>query len=252
MSNRPAFVALPPWMDRRDEAALEQPAGADASQTFCDGRCAPHETLSMSTFLSDVHVVIAEDHKRTREALSTILESKAFHVTSVATGTDAIDLLTTSEQQCLALIDWNLPGATGIEICRAIRKARPPHQVYIIVITAREEEEAIAEALGAGADDFIRKPCGVSELIARVRNGQRTLQLEGSLAERIVELEDALTKVQQLQGLLPICMYCKKVRDDSNYWQEIEAYIHTHTGTDFSHGICPDCMQAITTGEKEM
>lgn len=204
----------------------------------------------MSDLLSEIPIVIAEDHKRTREALATILESKAFRVITAADGDEAIEVLSSSDKPCIALLDWNLPGTSGIEVCRALRAQRSSHQVYVIMITAREEEEAIAEALGAGADDFIRKPCGVSELIARVRSGQRTVQLEQSLARRITELEEALDRVNQLQRLLPICMYCKKVRDDSNYWQEIEGYIHAHTGTDFSHGICPDCMDAITRGER--
>jgi PleD family two-component response regulator len=204
----------------------------------------------MSEMLSDVHVVIAEDHKRTREALATILESKAFRVTAVPDGDQAVEVLTSIQGPCIALLDWMLPGTTGLEVCRTVRAQELTPHIYIIMITAREEEEAIAEALGAGADDFIRKPCGVSELVARVRNGQRTVQLERSLATRIEELEQALERVSQLQRLLPICMYCKKVRDDSNYWQEIEGYIHAHTGTDFSHGICPDCMDSITRGEK--
>ena len=107
----------------------------------------------------------------------------------------------------------------------------------------------MAKALAAGADDFIRKPCGPSELIARVRNGQRTIELERSLAARVGELEEMVERINQLKQLLPICMYCKKVRDDSDYWREIDEYIHQQTGTDFSHGICPTCMASALTGE---
>ena len=132
---------------------------------------------------------------------------------------------------------------TGIEICRAVRSNPAGRYRYLIVITAREGEEDIAEAMAAGADDFVRKPFGVPEVIARIRNGQRMLKLERSLAARITELEHALETGRQLKRLLPICAYCKSIRDDSDYWQEIEQYIHKHTGTDFSHGICPGCME---------
>jgi len=50
-----------------------------------------------------------------------------------------------------------------------------------------------------------------------------------------------LTRVKQLSGLLPICAYCKKIRDDQDYWQQVETYVTEHTDVQFSHGICPDC-----------
>jgi hypothetical protein len=73
--------------------------------------------------------------------------------------------------------------------------------------------------------------------------------LERSLAARVGELEVMVERIHQLKQLLPICMYCKKVRDDSDYWREIDEYIHQQTGTDFSHGICPECMASALTGE---
>jgi hypothetical protein len=59
------------------------------------------------------------------------------------------------------------------------------------------------------------------------------------VAERILEYS---RQIRLLKELLPICMYCKKIRDDGNYWEQIESYIHAHTGSHFSHGICPECM----------
>ena len=188
-------------------------------------------------------LLIADDHRATREALCTLLEMKAFAVTVAATGDEALEILTSDDPPRIAIVDWEMPGATGLEVCRAVRGLSGDKYIYLIVITAREGEESIAEAMAAGADDFIHKPCGVSELLARVRNGQRTIALQRELAGRITELEEAADRMRQLKRLLPICMYCKKVRDDSDYWHEIEAYIREHTGTDFSHGICPQCMQ---------
>jgi sigma-B regulation protein RsbU (phosphoserine phosphatase) len=132
---------------------------------------------------------------------------------------------------------------TGIDVCRAVRRQGLPHYTYIIIVTARDGKDDVAEALAAGADDFIRKPYVLQELIARVRSGQRVIELERNLASRIKDLEEALGRVNQLKRLLPICMFCKKIRDDQDYWKEIESYLHEQTGTDFSHGICPHCME---------
>jgi DNA-binding response OmpR family regulator len=148
----------------------------------------------------DTRVLIAEDHTRTREALSTLLERKHFAVTAVDNGSDAIEILTSPGAPSIGLIDWMLPGASGLEICRAVRARTLGHYVYLIVITGRDGEEDITEALAAGADDFIRKPCGVVELLARVRNGQRRNQLERTLLERITELERALERSRRVKS----------------------------------------------------
>ena len=197
------------------------------------------------------HVLVAEDHRPTREALRTLLELKGFQVTAVGDGSDAIEGLSDPDGPSIGIIDWMMPGASGVEVCRAVRAAVPARDVYLIMVTARDRAEDVAEALAVGADDFIRKPCGPTELIARVRCGRRTIELKQSLAGRVAELEGLVERIRQLKRLLPICMYCKKVRNDSDYWQEIEAYLHQETGTDFSHGICPDCMPNALRGLDE-
>ena len=105
---------------------------------------------------------------------------------------------------------------------------------YLIFVTAKARTQDIVTGLGAGADDYIVKPFEREELHARVQVGFRMLELQAALAERVRELEDALTRVKQLQGLLPICSYCKKVRDDQNYWQQVETYIEGHSDAQFT------------------
>jgi hypothetical protein len=95
----------------------------------------------------------------------------------------------------------------------------------------------------------VTKPFNREELRARVQGGARVVELQRSLAERVEELEQALARVKQLQGLLPICSYCKKIRDDRNYWQQVEAYIGEHSEAVFSHGICPDCFDKFVKPE---
>lgn len=103
--------------------------------------------------------------------------------------------------------------------------------------------------LDAGADDYIIKPFNREELRARVKVGVRILDLQNNLAGRVSELERAMAGVKQLQGLLPICCYCKKIRDDQNYWQQVEGYISRHSEAQFSHGVCPDCFEKIVKPE---
>ena len=103
----------------------------------------------------------------------------------------------------------------------------------------------VLAGLRAGADDYISKPSNVEELQARVAIGVRIIELQKSLVDRVREMEGALREVKQLQGILPICAYCQKIRDDQNYWQRVEQYISEHTDAHFSHSVCPECYAQV-------
>ena len=94
------------------------------------------------------------------------------------------------------------------------------------------------------------KPFDLDELQARLAVGVRVAELERALECKVRDMESAIADVKRLKGLLPICMYCKSVRDDQDYWHGIEEYIHQQTGTDFSHGICPSCMAKLQAGQQ--
>ncbi len=195
-------------------------------------------------------ILVAEDHTATRFAVTALLERHGFRVSAVAGGAEAREILHGFDPPSIALIDWMLPEITGIELCRGVRAQNFAHYIYFIFVTARDTAEDLSEAFAAGADDFIRKPFEPTELLARLKSGQRIVELEHRLAARVEEVERVLERVRHLERLLPICMYCKRVRKDPTYWQEIDEYIHLQTGTDFSHGICPDCMSAVEAGAR--
>jgi phosphoserine phosphatase RsbU/P len=118
---------------------------------------------------------------------------------------------------------------------------QPTANLYLILLTTLESSEDIVTGLGAGADDYIVKPFDPGELQARVNVGVRVITLQERLAARVAELQVALASVRTLHGMLPICSYCKRIRADDRYWQQIEAYIAERSEAQFSHGICPDC-----------
>src|SRR6202451_2392798 len=112
-------------------------------------------------------------------------------------------------------------------------------------VEAREERESVADDNHANRrvlSGLVR----MQELEARLRVGERMVQLQDDLAQRLAALERALGEVDRLQSLLPICSYCKRIRDDRNYWQQVETYVSTRTGVQFSHGVCPDCYEGIS------
>ena len=189
---------------------------------------------------------MVEDDPRTQKALVFLLQRHGYTATTANDGQAALDILTNRDSPSIVLLDWEMPKLSGIDVCRLLRAMPLQRYIYIIMVTARDSAEDLLAAFTAGADDFLPKPADTAQLLARMRSGERVLALELRLEERIAELQQTLLEVSHLKRLLPICMYCKKVRDDGDYWQEIDAFIHEHTGTDFSHGICPACAERMT------
>jgi phosphoserine phosphatase RsbU/P len=196
-------------------------------------------------------VLIAEDSLASRSSLEAMLVGWGYEVVTAGDGIEAWDLLRQEQPPRLSVLDWMMPGLDGVEICRRVRTYPGLESTYIILLTARIEQEDVVAGLEGGADDYLTKPVNREELRARINTGRRIAELQQSLADRVKELETALSKVQQLQGLLPICSYCKKIRDDQNYWQQVEKYIGSHAGVQFSHGICPDCYDRVLRQEAE-
>jgi DNA-binding response OmpR family regulator len=188
-----------------------------------------------------MRILVAEDQAVSRHILVANLRKWGYDVAAVEDGTQAWKALEAENAPQLAILDWLMPGMDGIEICRRIRQSPQRRPIYLILLTARRGQEDKVTGLQSGADDYITKPFNPAELRARVQVGIRVLELQGALAQRVRELEEALSRVKTLQGLLPICSYCKKIRNDRNYWQQVEGYIIDHSQAQFSHGICPEC-----------
>jgi CheY-like chemotaxis protein len=191
------------------------------------------------------NVLVAEDHHVSRHLLERNLMNWGFQVTTAENGEEAIEILNRNDAPSLAIIDWMMPRLDGLEVCRHVRRQTDRPYTYLVLLTAKSQREEIAAGLDAGADDYVIKPFDPDELRARLTVGRRVVELERTLAKKVDDLEAALSDVKKLKGLLPICMYCKSIRDDKDYWHRIEEYIHNETGTDFTHGICPDCMAKL-------
>jgi phosphoserine phosphatase RsbU/P len=195
-------------------------------------------------------VLIAEDDPISRRVLQALLATE-YDVVVAENGDEAWEALQSKDAPRLALLDWVMPGLPGVEVCRRVRQAHHLAPVYLLLLTAPHRLSDVVAGFDAGADDYITKPFEPEELRARVRVGRRMLHLHIELAAHVHDLQDALARVKQLQGLLPICSYCKRIRDDRNYWQQLETYVSEHSGAVFSHGLCPECYENIVKPEIE-
>jgi len=187
-------------------------------------------------------VLIAEDDQVSRRILESTLQRKGYEVVPTVNGAEAWEVLQSEHSPRLAILDWMMPEMDGPQVCRRVRAREAEGYVYVILLTARADKQDIVMGLEAGADDYLVKPFDSQELQSRVKVGERVLNLESALEGKVRELQDALKHVQQLQGLLPICMHCKNVRDDKDSWHRIEGYIEQHSQAMFTHSLCNDCM----------
>jgi sigma-B regulation protein RsbU (phosphoserine phosphatase) len=195
-----------------------------------------------------MRVLIADDDEVSLGLIEHSLGEWGYEVIAVADGAAAWAVLDGPEAPLLAILDWLMPGMDGVEVCARVRaRATPdsPCSPYLVLLTIKSGKSDVVAGLEAGADDYLSKPFDRDELRARIQAGRRIVELQQSLAARVTELGDALAQVKHLRGLLPICSYCKKIRNDTNYWQQIEAYITEHSDAKFSHSICPECYPKV-------
>ena len=184
-----------------------------------------------------IHVVHFEDYPGDVILIGELLadvKEIIFNVRHVELLTEGLQELTGGYTDII-LLDLNLPDSRGFATFEAVKKAAG--NVPIIIMSGMTDEELALRAVKEGAQDYITKGNISPDLLIRaIRYGIERQKLR-------VELQKALEQIKTLQGLLPICSYCKNIRDDMGYWHQVEDYIHDHSEAKFSHGICPKCAE---------
>jgi phosphoserine phosphatase RsbU/P len=200
------------------------------------------------------NILIVDDISENIQLLGSILGKQAYAVSFATHGAQALEMVA-EENFDLILLDIMMPGMNGYEVCRQIQQMPDKRQIPIIFLTARTEKADIVKGFKAGAVDYVTKPFNAPELLARVSTHlelkrardiiearNREVEANNRELEKLnQELRSALAKIKTLEGILPICSFCKKIRDNSGNWRRVEAYFEQHSQAEFSHSICPDC-----------
>ena len=187
-------------------------------------------------------IVVADDDPVSREVVARCLQAAGHAVAVAQDGLQAWTLIE-SQAPSLAVLDWDMPGLTGLDVLRRAKGARPDTCPYVLLLTANTEVKDRVHGLREGADDYLTKPCDPAELVARVHVGLRVMGLQRSLSGRVKELEAALSRIHNLEQLLPICATCKRIRSGEG-WHEVEGFLSSSAGVRFSHGACPTCAES--------
>jgi DNA-binding response OmpR family regulator len=195
-----------------------------------------------------VRALVADDDRIAARMIAASLTRWQIDVDVAHDGNEAWTIITRNDTPTLAVVDWMMPNLDGLELCRRIRQDLSRSHVYAILLTGRDDRADVVAGLDAGADDYMIKPFDREEFRARVDVGIRVLTLHERVTERIQELGVALANVKQLRGLLPICSYCKRIRGDDQYWQQVDSYLVAHTDAQFSQVICPGCSEKLAAG----
>ena len=195
--------------------------------------------------------------------MTALLEAEGYRVEACETAEESLNHVINHAAD-IVVSDLNLPDGSGLQILWALKKINPDSA--FILITGHATLETAIDAVNQGAFAYHVKPLDIDGLKNSVRNAltqqrleidkrvllEQVQQINGELKQSVAELgsknqalEDALAKVKLLSGLLPICAGCKKVRNDAGYWNDIENFVAEHSDAEFSHGICPECIEEL-------
>jgi sigma-B regulation protein RsbU (phosphoserine phosphatase) len=173
-------------------------------------------------------ILLVDDDPISLEVSSQTLRSLGHDVVPAPDGETAWGIF---QRQPIQIIvsDWKMPGVDGLTLCKMVREAAQSDYTYFILVSgAMTTQKHYLKAMEEGMDDFLLKPLDREVLFIRLR-----------VAERILGF---YRRIKQLEGIIPICAYCRRVRRDDNVYQTMEDYIEEHSRSQFSHGICPDCV----------
>jgi len=197
-------------------------------------------------------ILVTDDDPDILELNSTILRKVGYEVYEASTAKETLEMVRTHRPD-LIILDVILPDMRGTRLCRMIKDDPDLRGPFIILMSGVQiSSNNQAKGLNVGADGYLVKPVSKKEFIARVQAMERIKQAEDALMETkkeqeatIEKLQKALEEIKTLRGLIPICAWCKKIRDDEGYWDELEVYLSKHSEAVFSHGLCPECSKAM-------
>jgi len=197
----------------------------------------------------DLSILYVEDEDIPRERLAIILQRRVRDVRLARDGQEGLDAYRTARPD-LVVTDIRMPRMSGLDMIREIKQVDP--EARFVVTSAYSDSELLLKAIDCVIDGYILKPVDTNRLFAVIARCAETIDLRRNLLQRnqeqqqlIMDLQKAVQEIKTLQGILPICSSCKKIREDEGYWTQVETYITRHTDVMFSHSICPDCAKRL-------
>jgi PleD family two-component response regulator len=199
--------------------------------------------MGKNSVLTEGTILIVDDTPENLTVLRSMLTGKDYRVLAAINGEMALKAVRTNPPD-LILLDIRMPGMDGYEVCKQLKSEEKTSRIPVIFISALNELDDKIKAFSLGGVDYITKPFQTEEVLVRIRTHLTLQNLQKSLEDKNARLQKALDEIKTLQGIIPICANCKKVRDDESYWNEVESYLKK-LDTILEHSVCPDCSKKL-------
>ena len=186
-------------------------------------------------------ILIAEDEYTTRLMVQVCLENWGYTVESVEDGDAAWQVVSQENPPEIAILDWEMPGITGDQLCTKIKRLERDSPIHVILLTARDSRQDISKGFDAGADDYITKPFNDDELRARIRVAERIVTIQSSLNSSLQELKAALDLVAAFQEKIAVCSRCGAIEAHDRQWKDARGLTTYPVDPRFFDRVCPSC-----------
>lgn len=187
-----------------------------------------------------IHVLLIEndfkDISYIKDLMTEVVREVKLIITTVRSLAEALGILAQHTFD-IVLLDVMLHDCKGIETFQHVHGNSP--DIPVVILTGLNDSNVALQAVSEGAQDYLPKTGLSSRLLLR------SIRYAIERQKLVLKLKQALNEVRTLQGFLPICANCKKIRNDKGYWQAVEVYVQEHSDAQFSHGICPDCLRKL-------
>ncbi len=211
---------------------------------------APYSGLSMAAYsfegsgaMTEGRILVVEDEAIAAKSIESNLDKLGYAVVGRVSSGDGAVRLAGETQPDLVLMDIKLQGDTdGIAAAELIRTR---YHIPVVYLTAHADEETLGRAKITQPFGYVLKPFDLRDLHVAIEMARYLHAMDQERERLVAELQEAVAQVKTLRGLIPICMNCKKIRDDEGYWHQLEVYIRDHSEAEFSHGLCSECARKM-------
>jgi phosphoserine phosphatase RsbU/P len=192
-----------------------------------------------------MRILIADDDFTSRTVLTGLLKQSGHEAVVTVNGMEAWMAMQRPDAPRLAILDWMMLEMDGLQLVRRVCTLQTDRPYYIVMLTVKSEKADIIAGLESGANDYLAKSFDPSELRTRVEVGWRMVEMQAPLADKVKEPRQALDQSKTMCGIVSICINCKKIREESGYWNQVGINVSNHTEAEFRHGICSEYIKKL-------
>ncbi|MBN2281445.1 MAG: response regulator [Candidatus Marinimicrobia bacterium] len=195
-------------------------------------------------------ILIIDDEKSSRDSARRILRQENYDLYFAENGKIGLEVME-QEKPRLIILDVKMPVMNGIEVLKRLNH-KNSDDFSVVVLSGHGTDDSVKACYDLGVTAFVHKPFTSYELKGLIQNTLDLLNYKQDLKTTVEKLNAQIKENKQLKSILPICSNCKRVHDEkTDHWDNFDLYLHKHTNSQVSHGLCPDCIKELYPDEYE-